>query len=185
MTLKELRYVVAVAAELHFGRAAAKCFVSQPALSLAVQKLEEELGVKLFERRKNDLLVTPVGVRIVGQAQRALHEVDAIAELARGADDQLAGTFRLGVINTVGPYLLSELVPLLRRRAPRMPLEIEENLTANLEPMLRRGVLDAIVVALPFEYQGIETRALFDEPFHLLVPATIRSPSARASAATN
>jgi LysR family hydrogen peroxide-inducible transcriptional activator len=171
MTLKELRYVVAVAAELHFGRAAAKCFVSQPALSLAVQKLEDELGVKLFERRKNDLLVTPIGARIVEQAQRALREVDAITELARGANDQLDGTIRLGVINTVGPYLLSDLVPILRRRAPRMPLEIEENLTANLDSMLRRGVLDVIIVALPFESPGVETRVLFDEPFHLLVPA--------------
>ena len=170
MTLKELRYVVAVAGELHFGRAAEKCFVSQPALSLAVQKLEEELDVKIFERRRNDVMVTPTGVLIVQQARRALEEIDAINELARGGKDQLNGVFRLGVINSVGPYLLPELIPVLHRRAPRMPIEIEEGLTANLEAMLKRGVLDAIIVALPFDSTGIETRALFEEPFHLLVP---------------
>jgi LysR family transcriptional regulator, hydrogen peroxide-inducible genes activator len=170
MTLKELRYVVAVAGELHFGRAAEKCFVSQPALSLAVQKLEEELGVKLFERRRNDVMVTPTGALIVQQARRALEEIDAIEEFARGGRDPLDGTFRLGVINSVGPYLLPELVAVLHRRAPRMPLEIEEGLTANLEVMLKRGALDAIVIALPFESTGVETRVLFEEPFHLLVP---------------
>ena len=170
MTLKELRYAVAVATELHFGRAARKCFVSQPALSLAVQKLEDELGVVLFERRKNDVLVTPAGERVVEQARRALVEVDAIKEIAHVDKDPLDGDFRLGVIHTVGPYLLPELVPALRARVPNMPLEIEENLTANLEAMLKRGTLDAIVVALPLESPGIATRALFDEPFHLLVP---------------
>ncbi len=170
MTLKELRYVVAVAAELHFGRAAEKCFVSQPALSLAVQKLEEELDVKIFERRRSDVMVTPIGARIVQQARRALEEIDAIKEFAHGGKDQLSGVFRLGVINSVGPYLLPDLVPALHRSAPRMPLEIEEGLTANLEAMLKRGALDAIVIALPFESAGVETRALFDEPFHLLVP---------------
>jgi len=170
MTLKELRYVVAVAGELHFGRAAEKCFVSQPALSLAVQKLEEELDVKIFERRRNDVMVTPIGTRIVQQARRALEEIDAIKEFAHGGKDHLSGVFRLGVINSVGPYLLPDLVPALRRGAPRMPLEIEEGLTANLETMLKRGALDAIVIALPFESTGVETRALFDEPFHLLVP---------------
>jgi LysR family transcriptional regulator, hydrogen peroxide-inducible genes activator len=170
MTLKELRYVVAVAGELHFGRAAEKCFVSQPALSLAVQKLEEELDVKIFERRRNDVMVTPIGTRIVQQARRALEEIDAIKEFSHGGKDQLSGVFRLGVINSVGPYLLPDLVPALRRSAPRMPLEIEEGLTANLESMLKRGALDAIVIALPFESTGVETRNLFDEPFHLLVP---------------
>ena len=170
MTLKELRYVVAVAGELHFGRAAEKCFVSQPALSLAVQKLEEELDVKIFERRRNDVMVTPVGALIVQQARRALAEIDAIKEFAHGGRDPLSGVFKLGVIHSVGPYLLPELVPALRRIAPRMPLEIEEGLTANLETMLKRGALDAIVIALPFESAGIETRELFEEAFHLLVP---------------
>src|SRR5215813_13434999 len=111
MTLKELRYVVAVAQELHFGRAAERCFVSQPALSLAVRKLEDELGVALFERRKIDVLVTPAGARVVEQARRALAEVDAIKECVRGGKDPLDGQFRLGVIHTVGPYLLPDLVP--------------------------------------------------------------------------
>ena len=176
MTLKELRYVVAVAGELHFGRAAEKCFVSQPALSLAVQKLEEELDVKIFERRRNDVMVTPVGALIVQQARRALEEIDAIKEFAHGGRDQLSGVFRLGVINSVGPYLLPELVPALHRIAPRMPLEIEEGLTANLEAMLKRGALDAIVIALPFDSAGVETRELFDEAFP---PARSEQPSVR------
>ena len=176
MTLKELRYVVAVAGELHFGRAAEKCFVSQPALSLAVQKLEEELDVKIFERRRNDVMVTPVGALIVQQARRALEEIDAIKEFAHGGRDPLSGVFRLGVINSVGPYLLPELVPALHRIAPRMPLEIEEGLTANLETMLKRGALDAIVIALPFESAGVETRELFDEA---VPPARSERPSAR------
>jgi LysR family hydrogen peroxide-inducible transcriptional activator len=183
MTLKELRYIVAVAQELHFGRAAQKCFVSQPALSLAVQKLEDELGVVLFERRKNDVLVTPAGERVVVQARRALAEVDAVREIAHGGKDPLDGAFRLGVIHTVGPYLLPDLVPELRRRAPNMPLEIEENLTANLASMLKRGALDAIVIALPFESAGVTTRVLFDEPFRLLVPSD-HALAKRASVST-
>ncbi|MGD9764739.1 MAG: hydrogen peroxide-inducible genes activator [Candidatus Binatia bacterium] len=170
MTVNELRYAVAVAAELHFGRAAQKCFVSQPALSLAIQKLEDELGVKLFERRKHEVIVTDIGERIIAQAQRALEEVSAITDIARGGKDQLNGALRLGVIQTVGPYLLPELVAELRRCAPRMPLQIEENLTANLEQLLARGALDAVIVALPFAPPGIETRPLFTEAFRVLVP---------------
>ena len=143
MTLTELRYVVALAQERHFGRAAQKCFVTQPTLSLALAKLEDELGVRLFERNKNEVLVTPMGAQIVEQARRVLDEVGKIQSLAKGSQDQLAGALRLGVIPTIGPYLLPELVPILRRSAPDMPLMIEENFTGNLVPMLRDGDIDA------------------------------------------
>jgi len=170
MTLTELRYVVALAQERHFGRAAQKCFVTQPTLSLALAKLEDELGVKLFERNKNEVLVSARGAEIVEQARRVLDEVAKIPHLARGGRDQLAGALRLGVIPTIGPYLLPELVPVLRKRAPAMPLVIEENLTGNLAPMLREGELDVVIIALPFALPGVKTRVMYEEPFSVVVP---------------
>ena len=170
MTLTELRYVVALAQERHFGRAAQKCFVTQPTLSLALAKLEGELGVRLFERNKNEVLVTPMGAEIVDQARRVLDEVGKITSLAKGSQDQLAGALRLGVIPTIGPYLLPELVPILRRTAPHMPLIIEENFTGNLVPMLRDGDIDVAIVALPFVVTGVKTRTVYEEPFSVVVP---------------
>ena len=170
MTLTELKYVVALAQERHFGRAAQKCFVTQPTLSLALAKLEDELGVKLFERNKNEVLVTGRGQSIVEQARRVLDEVGRIQQLARGGQDQLSGALRLGAIPTIGPYLLPELVPILRKQAPKMPLVIEENLTGNLAPMLRDGELDVVIVALPFSLPGVKTLAIYEEPFSVVVP---------------
>ena len=170
MTLTELRYVVALAQERHFGRAAQKCFVTQPTLSLALAKLEDELGVKLFERNKNEVLVTGRGQQIVEQARRVLDEVGKIQHLARGGQDQLSGALRLGVIPTIGPYLLPDLVPILRKRAPAMPLVIEENLTGNLAPMLRDGDLDVVIIALPFSLPGVKTQVVYEEPFTVVVP---------------
>jgi LysR family hydrogen peroxide-inducible transcriptional activator len=169
MTLNELRYIVAVAQERNFRRAAEKSFISQPALSLAIQKLEEELGLKIFERGKNNITVTPVGTEIVGQAQRTLEEAERIREIARQGKDHLAGTLRLGIIYSVGPYLLPDLVPALKKLAPDMPLEIEENITANLDTLLHNGKLDVIIIALPFGDSGIVTRAVYDEPFEVVV----------------
>ena len=172
MTLTELKYIVAVAQERHFGRAADRCFITQPALSLAIQKLEDELGAPVFERRKNDIALTAIGGKIVQQAQRVLEEADQLKVIAAEGKDQLVGPLRLGVIATVGPYLLPELIPLLHKRAPRMPLEIEENLTANLSTMLKHGKLDVVILALPFEESGILTQAVYAEPFHVVVPVT-------------
>jgi LysR family hydrogen peroxide-inducible transcriptional activator len=169
MTLNELRYIVAVAKERNFRRAAEKSFISQPALSLAIQKLEEELGLKIFERGKNNISVTPVGMDIVGQAQRALEEVERIREIARQGKDQLAGILRLGIIYSVGPYLLPDLVPALKKLAPDMPLEIEENITGNLDILLRNGKLDVIIIALPFGDSGIVTQPVYDEPFEVVI----------------
>jgi LysR family transcriptional regulator, hydrogen peroxide-inducible genes activator len=170
MTLTELRYVVALAQERHFGRAAQKCFVTQPTLSLAIAKLEDELGALLFERNKNEVLVTRLGEEVVEQARRVLDEVGKLQSLARSGGDQLSGAIRLGVIPTIGPYLLPELVPILRKRAPAMPLMIEENFTGNLVPMLRDGEVDCAIVALPFTVPGVRTRALYEEPFSVVVP---------------
>jgi LysR family hydrogen peroxide-inducible transcriptional activator len=169
MTLNELRYIVAVAQERNFRRAAEKAFISQPALSLAIQKLEEDLGLKIFERGKNEVSVTPTGAAIVEQAQRVLEEAERIREIAAQGRDQLITPLRVGVIHSVGPYLLPDLIPALKKVAPHMPLEVEENVTANLDALLRNGRLDVIVVALPFGDAGILTRPLYDEPFEVVV----------------
>ena len=170
MTLSELRFVVAVAKERNFRRASEKCFVSQPALSLAIKKLEEDLGVLIFERSRTDVSPTPIGEQIIEQAIRAIEEVAHIREIAKQGDDQLGGAFRLGLIYSVGPYLLPEIIPILRNTAPEMPLDIEENLTAQLESQLKSGVIDAAIVALPFEAAGIKTMQLYDEKYVVMVP---------------
>ena len=170
MTLTELRYVVAVARERHFGHAAQTCFVSQPTLSVAIKKLEEELGVTLFERGPGEVSVTPVGQRVVEQAQRVLEEASRVKELAAAGHDPLAGTLRLGAIYTIGPYLLPRLIPVLRRLAPGMQLMIQENFTHRLAEMLKQGEVDVILVALPFAEPGVSTRAVYDEPFLVAVP---------------
>ena len=172
MTLNELRYIVAVARERHFGRAAEACFISQPTLSVAVKKLEEELGLSLFERRKGEVSVTPVGERIVAQAQRVLEEASGIRQIARQGQDQLDGPLRLGAIYTIGPYLLPHLIPKLAERAPKMPLIIEENYTASLADQLKRGELDVILISLPFDEPGVMTLPLYREPFVLLTPSS-------------
>lgn len=171
MTLTELRYVVAVADTRHFGRAAERCFVSQPSLSASVKNLEEELGVQLFERGKRGVLLTEAGEQIVAQARRALEEAERVKAVARQGRDPLKGVLRLGIIHTVAPYLLPDLVGALRRVAPGMPLDVEENMTATLDRMLRAGELDAVVIALPYEAPGIETAPLYEEAFEVVAPA--------------
>jgi len=170
MTLNELRYIVAVAQERNFGRAAQRCFISQPALSVAIQKLEEELKTQLFERGKSEITVTPVGERIVEQAHKVLEEAARIRDIAQAGRNQLAGLFRLGAIYTVAPYLLPDLVPALNALAPDMPLEIEENITEQLEAALKTGRIDAAIIALPFQPPGIATEFLYEEPFQVVVP---------------
>src|SRR5688500_297801 len=170
MTLTELRYIVAGARARHFGRAAETCFVSQPTLSVAVKKLEEELGLQLFERGPGEVSVTPAGQKIVAQAQRVLEEAARIKELAAAGRDPLAGPLRLGAIYTIGPYLLPKLIPILRRAAPQMQLHIQENFTHVLAELLKNGEVDVILIALPFAEPGIEARAVYDEPFMVAVP---------------
>ena len=172
MTLTELRYIVTLAQEQHFGHAAERCHVSQPTLSVGVKKLEEELGVMIFERSKSAVRVTPIGERIVAQAQKVLEEALGIRELASAGKNQLAAPLKVGAIYTIGPYLFPHLVPQLHRVAPEMPLYIEENFTHVLRDKLRNGELDAIIIALPFQEPDVLTRTLYDEPFSLLLPAS-------------
>ncbi len=151
MTLTELRYIVTLAQEQHFGRAAERCHVSQPTLSVGVKKLEDELGVLIFERTKSAVRLTPVGEGIVTQAQKVLEQAQSIRELAQVGKNQLAAPLKVGAIYTVGPYMFPHLIPQLHRVAPDMPLYIEENFTHILRDKLRTGELDAIIIALPFQ----------------------------------
>ncbi|WP_017939668.1 hydrogen peroxide-inducible genes activator [Zestomonas thermotolerans] len=171
MTLTELRYIVTLAQEQHFGRAAERCHVSQPTLSVGVKKLEDELGVLIFERSKSAVRLTPVGEAIIAQAQKVLEQAQGIRELAQAGKNQLAAPLKVGAIYTVGPYLFPHLIPQLHKVAPQMPLYIEENFTHVLRDKLRNGELDAIIIALPFQEADVLTMALYDEPFQVLLPA--------------
>jgi LysR family hydrogen peroxide-inducible transcriptional activator len=170
MTLTELKYIVAVAQERHFGRAAQRCYVSQPTLSIAIKKLEEELGVALFDRSSVEVRPTESGHRIIAQAEKVLEEAELIKQLANQDQDELDGPFTLGLIFTVAPYLLPKLILSLRESAPHMPLMLEENHTSVLTDMLKKGDLDAIVVAEPFQEPGLVTLPLYDEPFFVITP---------------
>ena len=170
MTLTELKYIVAVAREKHFGKAAEACHVSQPTLSVAVKKLEEELELKLFERNANEVTVTALGEEIVRQAQGVLEQAAHIKEIARRGKDPLAGALKLGVIYTIGPYLLPDLVRQTIARTPQMPLMLQENFTVKLLEMLRTGEIDCAILAEPFPDAGLAIAPLYDEPFLAAVP---------------
>lgn len=170
MKLTELSYIVAVAREGHFGRAAAACCVTQPTLSIGVKRLEESLNLHIFERNRNEVIPTLAGERVIVQAKRILEEVALLEQIASSCGDELAGPLRLGAIYTIGPYLLPRLIPALGERAPNMPLIVEENYTSRLAERLREGELDAIIVSLPFQEPGIETEQLYNEPFIVLLP---------------
>lgn len=170
MTLTELKYIVAVARERHFGRAAEACFVSQPTLSVAIRKLEDELGVSIFERGGNEVGITEIGQRLVSQAQKILEESANLREIARLGHDPLAGPLRVGVIYTIGPYLLPKLVPTHIGRTPQMPLILQENFTVRLIELLRQGEIDCAIMALPLPEAGLVTQPLYDEPFIVAVP---------------
>jgi len=172
MTLNELKFIVALAKVRNFRKAAEACFVSQPALSFAVKKLEDELGVLLFERNRNEVTITPIGECVIEQAILAIEEANRVKEIAKQGNNQLAGPLRLGVIYSVGPYLLPEIIPILRKTAPEMPLIVEENITSNLEGQLRNGVIDVAIIALPFDISGIKTLPLYEEEFVVVVPSS-------------
>lgn len=171
MTLTELRYVVAVARERHFGRAAATCFVSQPTLSVGVKRFEEAIGVQIFERAsRTDLRITPRGEAVIEQAVRVLQEVEQLQSLADAAKDPLSGTLRIGFIYTIGPYLLPSLIGQMHQRAPRMPIEIVEGFTHDLTYQLQQGELDAVVLSLPFAAPHLAITPVYREPFTVAVP---------------
>lgn len=171
MTLTELRYIVAVAREKHFGRAAESCFVSQPTLSVGVKKLEEELGNVIFERINNEIKITVFGEQIIAQAERILAEAATLKDLAHHYKNPLVGPLRLGAIYTVGPYLFPDLIPQLKKLAPQMPVIIQEDFTENFRHKLRTGNVDVVILSLPFTETGINTLTLYDEPFVVLLPS--------------
>ena len=171
MTLTELKYIVAVARERHFGHAAEACFVSQPTLSVAIKKLEEELDVKLFERGASEVSVTPLGEQIVRQAQAVIEQAALIKEIAKRGKDPVSGPLRLGIIYTIGPYLLPDLVRQAIKRVPQMPLMLQEHFTTRLLELLRSGELDCAIMAEPFPDAGLASAALYDEPFMAAVPS--------------
>ena len=171
MTLTELRYIVTLAQERHFGRAAEHCHVSQPTLSIAVKKLEQELNVDLFERSRNSVRVTPTGEKVVAQAQRVLEQTSAIHDIASEGHNQLNTPLHVGAIFTIGPYLYPHFIPQLQKLSPQMSLVVEEGYTASLRQRLRNGELDVIIVALPFTEPDVVTQPLYTESFVVLLPA--------------
>ena len=169
MNLRDLKYLVAVAEHRHFGRAAEACHVSQPTLSTQIRTLEEFLGVTLIERNNRQVLLTPLGERIIAQAQRVLHDADELVKLAQQARDPYGGQFRLGIIPTVAPYLLPRILPLVRAQFPELEIQLVEAQTAVISRELRAGRLDAIILALPVEDDGVVAVPLYAEPFYVAV----------------
>jgi LysR family hydrogen peroxide-inducible transcriptional activator len=171
MTLQELRYLIALSEKGHFVRAAEACNVGQPTLSTQLKKLEDYLGVTLFERNKHQLIPTPICQEILGQARVALTAVDQIKDLARRGHDPMGGPLRLGIFPTLGPYLVPHLLPVIRRTFPQLHLYLREDLTSNLLERLRQGRLDALLLALPVRGDGVEVMPLFCEAFVIALPA--------------
>ncbi|WP_420239425.1 LysR substrate-binding domain-containing protein [Telmatobacter bradus] len=170
MNLQDLKYFVTAAAERHFGRAAALCHVSQPTLSAQIRKLEEDLGVQLFERTNRKVMLTETGGRMLVHAQRALAEAAALEEVAQSARDPLSGPLKLGVIPTLSPYLMPLLLAPMRREHPRMPLVLREEPTQMLLQALRAHELDAALLATPVEGGELSELRLFDEPLVATLP---------------
>ena len=184
MTLTEMRYIVALARERHFGKAADACHVSQPTLSVALKKVEGQLGSPLFERGASDVRITPLGERIIAQATKVLEEAVKLEEIADSTGDPLSGQLRVGIIYTIAPYLLPQMIPALNREAPKMPLFLKEDFTANLIPALKAGELDVIVIALPFAEPGLVAQPVYDEPFRVVVPASCSGSHVAGSRST-
>lgn len=172
MNLRDLTYLVALADHKHFGRAAEASFVSQPTLSTQIRKLEEELGVTLVERNPRKVLLTDAGKQIVERARGVLHEVEQIRRIARRDHDPEAGSLRLGIFPTLGPYLLPHVLGTLRARFPRLELLLVEEKSAELLQRLREGKLDAAILALPVHDDTLHAEFLFEEPFLLAAPAS-------------
>ncbi len=171
MTLTEMRYITALDKTHHFGKAAELCHVSQPTLSVAIKKAEQQIGAPLFERGASEIRTTPLGEQVVAQIKRVLDEALRLEEIATQSRDPLKGPLRVGVIYTIAPYLLPALIPVLHKLAPDMPLFLREDFTANLIPMLKEGELDVIVLALPVEAPGVVSQRVYEEPFRVVVPA--------------
>jgi LysR family hydrogen peroxide-inducible transcriptional activator len=170
LTLRDLQYLVAVSQYLHFGKAAQSCRVSQPALSVQIKKMEDLLGVSLFERSNRSVVLTEVGHRIVAQAKVVLDEAAKLGTLSQGAHGPLSRTLKLGAIATLGPYFIPFLLGPLKKAYPEAKLLIREGLTEDLLHQLRAGTLDAVLASPPFEQDGLQVIPLFVEPFVLAAP---------------
>ncbi len=179
MNLRDLRYLLALSDHRHFGRAAEACHVSQPTLSTQIKKLEEELGVPLVERAPRNVMLTEAGAEIAQRARKVIAEVEEMRQIARRAHDPEAGSLRLGFFPTLGPYLLPHVVGPLRQRFPRIELLLIEEKTEVLLHQLREGKVDAAVLALPIDDEGLEHAVLFDEPFVVAVPSVHRLATAK------
>jgi LysR family hydrogen peroxide-inducible transcriptional activator len=171
ITLRQLRYLDALARHRHFGRAAAACAVTQPALSMQIRDLEAQLGVELVERRSGEVTLSEIGVEVVQRGESVLAAADDLVEYARHRGRPLTGRLRLGVIPTLAPYVLPRILPLMQRRYPELRVELRETQTRNLLDELGHRSLDVVILALPIEGADIETMRLFDDPFLLAVPA--------------
>ena len=183
ITLKQLRYLTALAEHRHFGRAAEACAVTQPALSMQIRDLEKDLGIDLVERRPGEVILTETGAEVARRAERVLAGARDLTEFARHSGRLLSGRLRLGVIPTLAPYVLPQILPALQRRFPELRIDLRETQTRTLMDELARGALDAVLLALPVDEDDIETLPLFDDPFLLAVPAADeRSDGARVDA---
>jgi LysR family hydrogen peroxide-inducible transcriptional activator len=170
MNLRDLHYLIAVAETHHFGKAAERCFVSQPTLSGQIKKLEEELGVTLFERTSRSVEITPIGEEVLAHARQMMEQADVIRQLARSHQDPLAGPLRIGAIPTLSPYLMPLILAPLKKQLPQMKLVLSEELTDTLLARLRDHEIDAALLATPVEVPDLEAIALFDEPFWIAYP---------------
>lgn len=170
MTLNELKYIVAVARERHFRKASETCFVSQPTLSIAIKKLEEEIGVELFERNKTEVIVTPIGRKIVSLAEDILQKSQLIKQIAKEEQGDHSDEVKLGAIYTIAPYLFPKLIPNFHKIANNTPLILQENYTNQLIEKLLNGDLDLVILSLPFDHPNIETLPLYSEPFVAALP---------------
>jgi LysR family hydrogen peroxide-inducible transcriptional activator len=170
MNLRDLKYLIAIAETRHFGRAAERCFVSQPTLSGQIKKLEDELGVTIFERTNRSVTVTPIGEQILSHARLLLEQAEVIQQLARAHQDPLAGPLRVGAIPTLSPYLMPLVLVPLRRQYPQLKLVLSEEITETLLKRLRGHEIDAALLATPVEGPELTALPLFDEPFWLAHP---------------
>jgi len=170
MNIRDLKYFIAVAETKHFGKAAERCFVSQPTLSMQLKKLEEELSIQLFERTSKQVLITSDGEKLLEKARAVLRDVDQLKQVAQNLQDPYAGTLRVGIIPTMGPYLLPRLMPLLADRFPSLKIILCEDKTDVIVKKCQQGELDAIILALPVDDDGLVTQELFSEPFFVALP---------------
>jgi LysR family hydrogen peroxide-inducible transcriptional activator len=172
MNLRDLKYIIAVAETRHFGKAAQQCFVSQPTLSGQIKKLEDELGITIFERSNRSVEITPVGEAILNHARQIMEQADVISQLARAQQDPLAGALRIGAIPTLSPYLMPLILAPLKKRHPQMKLVLSEEMTDTLLQRLHNHEIDAALLATPAEEPDLESLPLFDEPFWVAYPSS-------------